>query len=193
MSAGFVKLPDALLYDPEISDGALRAYAVLAGYARACSSTTFELTGDALGTLLGRSRDQADRRLLELIARGLVMVEGNRGRARPNRITVLDPHACVFAGLHVDRASAETPKPGFRRSAEASLGRSAEAIEEGREDERGQRKRGEPLPSPVDNGGASRPPRPRCSTPGHEHAAVRAGGACAACWSEGRSSREPAF
>jgi hypothetical protein len=181
----FVKVPDALLYDPELSDGALRAYLALAGYARMQSSDTFELTLDALGTLMGRSRDQAERRVKELQRRGLVVLHGRHDRRRPNRITVLDPQGVVFAGLHVRRDAADVRQPDAADLRHRDAADLRHPYIEGREEGQGQRtKRTTPLPSPVDNGGAPRPPHPRCVRPGHEHAGVRRRGECSACWQE---------
>lgn len=174
MSGGetFVKLPTSLLYDPDVPDGVLRAYMALARYAILVSSDTFEMTGEQLGTLLGRSRDQADRRLNDLIARGLVVVEGNRGRARPNRITVLDPQGVVFAGLHVERASADAPKEAsadLRKPGSAEVPKPYKKEGEERGGQRSKRSASAlDLPSPVDNGGAPRPPSPR-----HTASAIR--------------------
>lgn len=193
MSAGgFVKLPTALLYDPDLPDGVLRAYMALARYAIACSSDTFEMTGEQLATLIGKSRDVVDRRLADLVERGLVAVEGNRGRARPNRITVLDPEGCVFSGLHVERASADTPKeasadPRKPASAETPKPSSKEVEARG-----GQRRRGEPLPSPVDNGGAPRPPRPPDPPECPEHRGQPAH-RCGPCRSEQIAATGPPF
>jgi hypothetical protein len=183
--SGFVKIPDALLFDPELSDGALRAYAVLAGYARMQSSDSFELTLDALGTLLGRGRDQAERRMRELQTRGLVVVHGRHDRRRPNRITVLDPTGCVFASLHMKRDAADVRHQVAADVRHHDTADVRHPYIEGREDESRQRsKRTNPLPSPVDNGGAPRPPRPRCARPGHEYSTVSDVGVCTACRSE---------
>jgi hypothetical protein len=191
-AGGFVKLPTALLYDPDLPGEVLRAYAGLARYAIACSSDTFELTGEAFGTLLGRSRRQADRLMAELITRGLAAVEGNRGRARPNRITVLDPEGCVFAGLHVERASPDLSKQAWTDPSKPGWTDPSMPIDKEVEDERRQRRRGEPLPSPVDNGGAPRPPRPPQPAECGQHRGQPAHN-CAPCRSERIASTGPPF
>jgi hypothetical protein len=195
-ASSFVKVPDALLYDPELSDGALRAYMVLAGYARACSSDTFELTADALGTLLGRGRDQAERRLRELQKRGLVIVHGRHDRRRPNRMTVLDPQGVVFAGLHVDRDAADVRHPD---AADVRHHDAADVRHPYKKEERARGDRGQeanPPPSPVDNGGAPRTPRrQRCATheaPGSWSDTTE----CRGCVADAKAagwSRDPAF
>lgn len=193
MSAGgFVKLPTALLYDPDLPDGVLRAYMALARYAIACSSDTFEMTVDQLGTLLGRSRRQADRWLAELIARGFVVRDGHRGRARPNRITVLDPEGCVFAGLHVERAAPDMAHQDATDVAHPDATDPAQPIDKEVEDESRQRRRGEPLPSPVDNGGALRRPRPAEASECGQHRGQPAHN-CGPCRSERIASTGPPF
>jgi hypothetical protein len=195
-AAGFVKLPDALLYDPNVSDGALRAYMALARYATSCSCDTFELTADALGTLLGRSHDRANLWAHELERLGLLAVERNRGSGRPNRYTVLDPQGVVFAGLHVakgSRGSASLAHAETREPAHAETRVPSYKEERTRED-RGSR--GRALPSPVDNGGAPRTPRrDRCSVheaPGSWSDSTQ----CRGCVADAKAagwSRSPAF
>lgn len=192
MSKAFTKTPDALSLDSELSDGAFRAYVILAACARQFSSDTFEMTGEQLGTLLGRGRKRADLRIAELVERGLVVVEGNRGRGRPNLITVLDPQDVVLAGLHIKRAGSETTQPGLVENDQAGLVENDTAIEEGREVRDEQRRRGEPLPSPVDNGGALRRPRPPEASECGQHRGQPAHN-CGPCRSERIASTGPPF
>jgi hypothetical protein len=197
-AGGFVKLPDALLYDPDISAEALRAYMALARYATGLGADTFDLTADALGTLLGRSHDRANLWTRELERRGLLLVERNRGRARPNRYTVLDPQEVVFAGLHVARSTRESASP--KAHAETREPAHAETREPVKKEERARGDRGvkrtTPLPQPVDNGGAPRPPRrPRCTV--HEPPGSWSDAAdCRGCLADAKAagySRRPAF
>jgi hypothetical protein len=196
-AGGFVKVPTALLYNPDVSDGALRAYMALARYAISCSSDTFELTADALGTLLGRGRDQAARRLGELERLGLVViVDRHRGRARPNRITVLDPQDVVFAGLHVARSAADLR---HQVAADVRHPDAADLRHPYKKEERTRVDRGQEenhSPPPVDNGGAPRPPRrDRCTiheAPGSWTETTE----CRGCVADAKAagwSRSPAF
>jgi hypothetical protein len=170
--ASFVKLADALTFDPDVSDGALRAYSVLAAYGRSIGSATFELAGDQLGTLLGRSHDQANRRTRELERLGLLSVRRRRGYGQPNLFTVLDPHDCLWTGLRVERGSAS---PGSRGSASSRTRISASPRDIGERE-----KREHDDARPVDNGAATpRPPSPaECTThrgqPAHSCRSCRA-------------------
>lgn len=151
-----MKLADALTFDPEVSDGALRAYSVLAAYARSVGSATFELSGDQLGTLLGRSHDQATRRTRELERLGLLTVRRRRGYGMPNLFTVLDPHGCLFAGLRVDAS------PSSRTSAGSRTRKSASPRDIGEREKR----ENDTNPQPVDNVAAAPAPSSpaECST-----------------------------
>lgn len=194
----FVKVPDALLFDAELPSGVLKAYLMLARCARTFSTDTFDMTVDQLATLLGySSRRQGDRVLAALVDRGLVAVEGNRGRARANQITVLDPYGCVFSGLHLKRAATEMSQQAATEMSQPAATKMSQPYREEREDRGGQRLRGEPLPSPVDNGGAPRPPRPPaervCSRYGHEHARLLPTGQCSHCHVEALEATGPPF
>lgn len=195
-AAGFVKLPDALLYDPSVSDGALRLYMALARYATSCSCDTFELTADALGTLLGRSHDRANLWARELERLGLLEVERNRGAGRPNRYTVLDPQGVVFAGLHVAQGSRENASQAHAKTRVPAHAKTRVPIDK-EERTRGDRGREDkPSPPPVDNGGAPRPPRRQRCTVHEAPGSWTDSTECRGCVADAKAagwSRSPAF
>jgi hypothetical protein len=86
-----VSVPAALVFDPSLSDGALRAYAQLAGHAQQTGSRTLELSGDQLGAVLGVSPGRAARRVRELEGRGLLAVRRRIGGDQASWYLVRDP------------------------------------------------------------------------------------------------------
>lgn len=84
-----VSVPTALIFDPMLSAGALRAYAQLARYGQLLGSLTFALTGSQLGVLTCGGPARAHRRVRELEERALVTVCRQPGQA--NVYTVRDP------------------------------------------------------------------------------------------------------
>lgn len=154
----YVMTPDAMTFDAELSDGALRTFLALVAYARTAGGPVFEMTADQLGALVGRSADQVTRRTRELEARGYLEVDRRRGYHLPNRYTVLDPQGVLFS----DRRGRTSAGSGTRTFAgswdRTSAGSKYIGEERGRE--------GNTLASSVDNVGATRPPDAYCDDHG---------------------------
>jgi hypothetical protein len=172
-----VKLASVLTYDTDLSDGALRAYVVLIDYGRVVGSESFELTADQLGTLLGRSHDIANRRARELAERGLLRIDGRRGRNQPNRYTVVDPFDVAFSD-RPDIHSPVYPQPptGHAKTRVPGHAKTRDPYKEDREVQEG-----ETAAQPVDNGAAAPAPRPPAECAEHRG---QPAGTCRSCRSE---------
>jgi hypothetical protein len=85
---GFAVVPNGVLRNAELSDGAVRVYAVLLGFWPEHDGTVLA-THEQLAQAAGHKRNWAVARVAELSAEGLLEWDSG-GRGRPNRYRLLD-------------------------------------------------------------------------------------------------------
>lgn len=84
--------PLDLVFDERVSGEDVRRWLVLDTFAWKLGSPTFEAPASQLAALFGGKGINTARRSIDsLEAAGWLVIERNRGRNRPNRITVVNP------------------------------------------------------------------------------------------------------